>query len=69
MRSSQLTFPNAHDASLLEDNNPNNDRAACGKLDAFINEVHAKVQNGQLTRAQASQLLQAAIAIKASLGC
>lgn len=46
-----------------------NNAAACGKLDAFINQVNAKVQNGQLTSAQANQLLQAANASKASLGC
>jgi hypothetical protein len=43
--------------------------AACGKLNAFINQVNTKVQNGQLTTSDASQLLQAANAIKVSLGC
>ena len=42
---------------------------ACGKLNAFVNEVNTKLQNGQLTVSEASQLLQAANAIKASLGC
>ncbi len=54
---------------VLIDDNPGNDIAACGELDAFINQVNAKVQSGQLTAMQASQLLQAANAIKASLGC
>jgi hypothetical protein len=49
--------------------NTDNKPAACGKLDAFINQINAKAQNGQLTPAQASQLLQEAGAIKASLGC
>jgi hypothetical protein len=55
--------------TVLNDNNPGNDIAVCGQLDAFINEVNAKAQTGQLTPAQASQLLQAANAIKASLSC
>jgi hypothetical protein len=49
--------------------NTNNTAAACNKLDVFISQVNAKVQNGQLTSAQASQLVQAANAIKVSLGC
>jgi hypothetical protein len=53
----------------LNNINTNNLSAACGKLDAFVNQVNAKVQNGQLTMSAASQLLQAANAIKASLGC
>ena len=53
----------------LNNINPDNKPAACGKLDAFINQINAKAQNGQLTPAQATQLLQAANAIKASLGC
>lgn len=67
--SSSLSAPLGQALALLNDNNSSNDIAACGKLTAFINQVDAKVQNGQLTPAQASQLLQAANAIKASLGC
>jgi len=53
----------------LNNINTNNLTAACGKLNAFVNEVNTKLQNGQLTLPEASQLLQAANAIKASLGC
>jgi N-acetylneuraminic acid mutarotase len=53
----------------LNNFNPSNLTAACGKLNAFVNQVNAKVQNGQLTPSAAGQLLQAANAIKASLGC
>jgi hypothetical protein len=53
----------------LNNINTNNLTAACGKLNAFVNQVNAKVQNGQLTTAAGNQLLQAANAIKASLGC
>lgn len=55
--------------NLLNDNNPANDAAVCGDLNAFINQVNAKEANGQLTAAQAAQLSQLANAIKASLGC
>jgi len=64
-----LNAPLNQASTLLNDNNPSNDIATCGKLTAFIDKVNAKVQNGQLTPAQASELLQAANAIKASLGC
>jgi hypothetical protein len=53
----------------LNNINPSNTTAACGKLDAFINQVNSKAQNGQLTSDQASQLLQAVNAIRASFGC
>lgn len=64
-----LTAPLGQASQLLNDNNPNNDSAACGKLNAFINQIDTKVQNGQLTSAQSSQLLQTANALKTSLGC
>jgi len=64
-----LSAPLGQASALLNDNNPNNDIGACGKLNAFINQVNAKAQNGQLTATQATQLLLAANAIKASLGC
>ena len=47
----------------------NNVSAACGKLNAFLNQVNAKQSNGQLTAAQANQLRQQANAIKAQIGC
>jgi hypothetical protein len=53
----------------LKNINTNNVAAACGKLNAFVNQVNAKVQSGQLTMPVASQLLQAATAIMASVGC
>ena len=55
--------------ALLEDGNPNNDTAVCGKLTAFLNEVNAKEANGDLTATQAQQLRDAVIAIQTSLGC
>ncbi|MBI3760854.1 MAG: LamG domain-containing protein [Chloroflexi bacterium] len=64
-----LIAPLRRVASLLNDNNPDNDRAACGKLTAFINQVNAKERNGSLTAAQAAQLRQSAAAIKTDLRC
>ena len=53
----------------LNDGNPNNDRAVCGKLTAFIQQVEAKEQNGQLSATEAEELREAAETIKAALGC
>jgi hypothetical protein len=53
----------------LKNINTNNLSATCGKLNAFVNQVNAKVRNGELTAAAASQLLQAVSAIMISLGC
>ena len=64
-----LTAPLKNAASKLSDDNAKNDGAACGKLNAFTNQVNAKEGNGQLTAGQADQLLQAAEAIKGALGC
>jgi hypothetical protein len=53
---------------LLEDENPNNDAAACGKLGAFINHVEA--QSGKkLSHEQAEELIADARAIEEQLGC
>ncbi|MCH8008217.1 MAG: LamG domain-containing protein [Chloroflexi bacterium] len=55
--------------AILNDGNPHNDVAACGKLTAFINDVDAQEQNGQLTATQAEELREAAEGMKAVLGC
>ena len=54
---------------LLIDNNPENDEAVCGSLDAFLAQVNSKEANKQLTLSQAANLRQQAIAIKNILGC
>jgi len=64
-----LSAPLDRALALLNDNNPGNDVAACGELDFFIKQVYIKAHNGQLTRTQANQLLEAANAIMDSLGC
>ena len=62
-----LRVPLGQASNLLND--PKNDVAACGKLNDFISQVNLRVRLGNLTPAQASQLLQAVNAIKAGLGC
>jgi len=54
---------------LLTDDNPDNDKAPCRILDAFLATVHSFEAIKQLTSLQAEQLSQQAIAIKNSLGC
>jgi hypothetical protein len=49
--------------------NHNNYAAACNTLNAFLNQVNAKGNNGQLTSQQAVDLRQQATAIESSLGC
>jgi hypothetical protein len=48
---------------------PNNDRAVCNQLDAFIIQVDAKMRTGQLENEQGDQLLQAAQSIKGTINC
>ena len=43
--------------------------AVCGQLGAFINQVNALINNGSLTTSQGQALIEAANAIKTTLGC
>jgi hypothetical protein len=56
-------------AAPLKNVNTGNVSAACGKVSDFVSGVESKLSGGELTSAQAGQLLQAASAIAASLGC
>ena len=47
----------------------NNDEAACSQLDAFLNKVDVRENNGRLTSQQATDLRQQATAIQEALGC
>ena len=49
--------------------NRNNHVAACNQLNAFLNQVDAKLANGQLTSQQAADLRQQATALQHVLGC
>jgi len=49
--------------------NSNNHIRACDQLNAFLNQVNAKQNNGQLTPKQAADLSQQAKAIQHAIGC
>jgi hypothetical protein len=53
----------------LEDSNPNNDEAVCGKLDAFIHIVEEKVAANQLDGDDGAELIEDAEHIKTLVGC
>ncbi|MCV0392947.1 MAG: thrombospondin type 3 repeat-containing protein [Nitrosopumilus sp.] len=55
---------------LLEDENPNNDVAVCGKVNAVENQINAKIgkKNG-LLQEDADVLLELISDAKSSLGC
>ena len=64
-----LTAPLSQAVNILQDNNPNNDIAACNQLNAFIQQVNAQTQNNSLTQEQSNQLIQAAQSIRNALNC
>ena len=64
-----LTAPLKGVSDILNDDNPNNDKAACGKLGAFINQVDANERRGTLTADQADHLRTQAQDIRNALGC
>jgi hypothetical protein len=64
-----LSAPLGQANTVLNDGNPNNDNAACGKINAFINQVDSKVGNGQLTPAQGAALKTQAQLLLAASGC
>ncbi len=64
-----LTGPLNQVVNVLTDDNPNNDGAVCGELNAFIIQVNLKEAIDQLTAEEADQLRQSAEAILAALLC
>jgi hypothetical protein len=64
-----LTAPLRQASTILTDDNPNNDESACGKLDAFINQVNAAETRGTLTEHRATDLRTQATDIRTDLGC
>jgi len=49
--------------------NRNYDTPACNQLNAFLNQVNAKQNKGQLTSQQAAELTKQAKVIQQSIGC
>ena len=64
-----LTAPIRQASDLLNDDNPENDISACGRLDAFIREVNTAERRGTLTEDQANDLRTQAADIRTELGC
>ena len=55
--------------TLATDGNPHNDRAICGKLTAFLNQVRATERRAHLTPEQAAALRHAAERLRGGLQC
>jgi hypothetical protein len=64
-----FTAPLKEASDILSDDNPNNDKAVCGKLGAFINQVNANERGGTLTAEQADELRTQAENIMNQLDC
>jgi hypothetical protein len=54
---------------VLADDNPNNDKAACGMLTGFTSQLDNKVKKGLLAQAQADALAASAEQARSTLGC
>jgi len=63
-----LKAPLKNAQDKLDDDNPKNDGGACGKMDAFINQVNAQ-EGKKLSTEQANDLREAAQSVKDSIGC
>lgn len=64
-----LAAPLQAASNILNDDNPNNDKTACGELDAFIMLVNASERRGNLTKDQAADLITQAEDIRSQLRC
>jgi hypothetical protein len=60
-------------ASILSDNNPSNDRAACNLLNTIITQLNVRAQHNQITPSQVTQLIRSSPysiqAIEKAQGC
>ena len=64
-----IAAPLKEASTILTDDNPNNDKSACGKLDASIRQTDAAERRGTLTEDQAAELRTQATDIRTELGC
>ena len=55
--------------TLLEDENPNNDKSSCGLLRAFINKLDGLVASGEITSEMRDTLANDASVTSQSLDC
>lgn len=67
--STMLGTPLSRAVDLLTDDNPNNDTAVCNQLASFISRVDIQERHGRLTASDAADLILAAEALRAELGC
>ncbi|OGS49951.1 MAG: hypothetical protein A3K65_04495 [Euryarchaeota archaeon RBG_16_68_12] len=66
---SSLEAPLKEAVHILNDDNPSNDVAVCGKLGAFLHQVDAKEKSGKLGASEAEELRLVATRIQVKLGC
>jgi len=64
-----LAAPLQQVSDILNDDNPNNDRLACNRLDVFIREVNVAERRGDITAVQANDLITQAEDIRSELHC
>lgn len=64
-----IAAPLKEASDILTDDNPNNDKSACGKLDASIRQIDASERRGTLTEEQANNLRTQATDIRTELDC
>ena len=64
-----IAAPLKEASNILTDDNPNNDKSACGKLDASIRQTDAAERRGTLTEQEADDLRTQAEDIRSDLGC
>ena len=64
-----LLAPIKNISKILDDGNPANDGASCGKLDEFIANVEAKVASSQLSGPKGIEFILQAESLKADIDC
>ena len=64
-----LTAPLRQVSYILTDDNSDNDRSACNRLNAFINQANAAEGRGDITQEQADDLINQAEEIREAIGC
>ena len=53
----------------LSDENPNNDKAACGLLKGFVNRLNGSLRSGEITQADYDLLVESVKSVTAGLDC
>jgi hypothetical protein len=53
----------------LSDENPNNDKSACGLLKGFVNRLQGSLASGEMTQAEYDQLVESVESVRDGLDC